>query len=263
MEEKGGFITIYRRLLEWEWYGDINVKTLFLHCLLKANWKDKNWQGKVIPRGSFVTSTAQLAMETKLTVREIRTSLTKLFSTGELTKVATSKYTIINVVNYGLYQCSNDTERQGERQGERQTSDKRTTNERQQLNKIINKQDNKKNDNDYDNSADTLCFDDHHFFTKKLLNENFISFDEELFGYDSLFEELLKVEEFVDVAKAVEYVKSKMRDKTFKNKFGYFKTAMSNQLSYIPEDETVQEQTRVVEVEDISDEELRKLLESV
>lgn len=37
-----GFIKISRKILDWEWYTDINTKTLFLHCLLKANFRTKN-----------------------------------------------------------------------------------------------------------------------------------------------------------------------------------------------------------------------------
>ena len=41
----GGFIKIHRSLLEWEWYQDTNTKTVFIHLLLTANYKDKNWKG--------------------------------------------------------------------------------------------------------------------------------------------------------------------------------------------------------------------------
>ena len=66
-----GFITLHRRLLDWEWYSDINTKTLFIHCLLKANWEDKNWQGVNVKRGSFITSNQSLSAETKLTIQQI------------------------------------------------------------------------------------------------------------------------------------------------------------------------------------------------
>lgn len=99
-----GWICLHRQLLEWEWYNDINVCRLFLHCLLKANHKDKKWQGKVIPRGSFVTGRNVLADETGLTVQQIRTSLNKLKSTNDLTIKSTNKNSLVTVVNYGFYQ---------------------------------------------------------------------------------------------------------------------------------------------------------------
>lgn len=99
-----GWICLHRQLLEWEWYNDINVCRLFLHCLLKANHKDKKWQGNVIPRGSFVTGRNVLADETGLTVQQIRTSLNKLKSTNDLTIKSTNKNSLVTVVNYGFYQ---------------------------------------------------------------------------------------------------------------------------------------------------------------
>ena len=39
--EQGGFIKLYRSMLQWEWYDDVNVKVLFLHLLLKANYEEK------------------------------------------------------------------------------------------------------------------------------------------------------------------------------------------------------------------------------
>lgn len=58
------YVKISRKILEWEWYTDINTKVLFLHILLKANWKLGRFQGTDVPRGSFVTSQQNLALET-------------------------------------------------------------------------------------------------------------------------------------------------------------------------------------------------------
>lgn len=100
----GNYIKIDRRILEWEWYGNEHTKSVFLHCLLKANWKDGKFEGKVIPRGSFVTSVKKLSLELNLTEDEVKTALKHLLKTGELTKQSTSKYTVITVHNYDAYQ---------------------------------------------------------------------------------------------------------------------------------------------------------------
>ena len=50
------YIKLYRNLLAWEWYSDINTCRLFIHMLLKANWKEGNFRGTTVPRGSFVSS---------------------------------------------------------------------------------------------------------------------------------------------------------------------------------------------------------------
>lgn len=99
-----GFIQLHRSLLEWEWYDDNNTKILFLHCLLKANYKDKNYRGSSIKRGSFVTGRDVLAKELGLSVQQVRTSLTKLKSTNEITIKSSSQGTVIEVIKYNDYQ---------------------------------------------------------------------------------------------------------------------------------------------------------------
>lgn len=247
-----GFIFLFRRLMEWEWYTDSPTKDLFIHCLLKANYEDIWYRGEIIKRGSFVTSYAKLASELGLSIKKIRRALDNLESTNDITTKRAHLGTLINVVNYGVYQQSN------EQAGHTKGTPKGT--QRARSNKIINKED---YDNDNDNSAEAL-FEEHNFFTNKLLKDGFISQKEELYSYDSLFEDLLKTENFIDVAKAVEYIKGKMKNKEIKNKFGYFKTAVQNQLEYVPE--MTQDQTRDIlpqVKEEISDEELREILKSI
>lgn len=102
-----GFIQLHRKMLNWEWYSDTNVTRLFIHCLLKANYKEKKWRGIVIERGQFVTSIATLAEETGLSAQSVRTCLSKLKSTSELTSKTSNKYTVISITNYCDYQMTN------------------------------------------------------------------------------------------------------------------------------------------------------------
>ena len=81
MSDLGGFIVIYRDILNWEWYTDVNTAHLFVHCILKANHTDANWRGVEIKRGSFITSLQSLSTETGLTVKQVRNSLEKLEKT--------------------------------------------------------------------------------------------------------------------------------------------------------------------------------------
>lgn len=102
----GSYIKIDRKILEWEWWPDINTHRLFSYMLLKANWKDGNFKGVVVPRGSFVSSIARLSEETNLTVDEVRTALKHLKSTNEITSKSHSKFTVFTVKNYSFYQDS-------------------------------------------------------------------------------------------------------------------------------------------------------------
>ena len=111
-DNMSGWIKLYSDFANWEWYKDTITKTVFLHCLLKANWKNGKFEGTEIPRGSFVTSYKNLSDELsskkqKIGIQSIRTALNHLVSTKELTIKTTSKFTIITVNNYDLYQTSN------------------------------------------------------------------------------------------------------------------------------------------------------------
>ncbi len=72
--------------------------------ILKANWKEGRFRDITVPRGSFVSSIAKLAEETGLTNDEVRTAISHLINTKEVTKQSTNKYTVFTVVNYSFYQ---------------------------------------------------------------------------------------------------------------------------------------------------------------
>ncbi len=130
-----GFILIHRKLLEWEWYSSANDTRLFIHCLLKANWKDGKFKGTVIPRGSFVTSVNSLVEETGLTIQQTRTALTHLKSTNEITIKTNHQFSIITINKYNDYQLDN-TQNNKRITNEQQTNN----NNRININKEINKE---------------------------------------------------------------------------------------------------------------------------
>ena len=111
-----GWLKLFRCFTEWEWYSDTNTVRLFLHLLLRVNYRERRWKGIVIPRGSMVTSLAALAAETTLSVQNVRTCLAHLKSTGEIRVETTPCYTLITVNSYARYQdggtCSNTSEQQ-------------------------------------------------------------------------------------------------------------------------------------------------------
>jgi hypothetical protein len=99
-----GFIKLQRKILDWEWYNDIPTKTLFIHLLLKVNFKDKKWKGYDIKRGQVLTGRKILSDETGLSEQQTKTALKKLQATNEITIQATNRFSIITLVNYSLYQ---------------------------------------------------------------------------------------------------------------------------------------------------------------
>ena len=101
-----GWIKLHRSFLQWEWYDDKNCKILMLHLLLKANHRDKRYKGKLVKRGELLTGRDKLAKETGLTPMQIRTALTRLNSTNEITSKTSSQGTVIQINNYDKYQTT-------------------------------------------------------------------------------------------------------------------------------------------------------------
>lgn len=98
------YVKLYRKFIGWEWYQDVNTKVLFLHCLLRANWKPGRWQGMEYKAGQFITSLSRLAKETGLTVDQVRTALKHLKATGEVTDFRQANFRVITVKNWSQYQ---------------------------------------------------------------------------------------------------------------------------------------------------------------
>ena len=112
MNNENKWIKLHSKILNWEWYRNRNTRDLFIHLLLKANWKDKKFQGIVIPRGSLATSRNKLMEELDMTEQEIRTAQRHLVSTNEITIKSTKKFTIITITNYDKYQQNNQVTNQ-------------------------------------------------------------------------------------------------------------------------------------------------------
>ena len=112
-----GYIKLHRKILDWEWWTDINTAHLFLTCLLLANHTTNKWQNIDVKRGEFITHYSDLSRLTGLTKSQVRTSLDKLIITRELEKISheqsheqshseqlNKKYLFIRVCNYKSYQ---------------------------------------------------------------------------------------------------------------------------------------------------------------
>jgi len=129
-----GWIKLHRSLVEWEWYDDINTKTLFIHLLLKASHASKKWRGITLQPGQIRMTVSDLAKETGLSTQNVRTSINKLKLTNEITIKTTNRNTLISINSWTDYQQDN-----------RQTN-KQLTNNQQTTNKPTSGLKNVKND---------------------------------------------------------------------------------------------------------------------
>lgn len=98
------YLKLYRKLLKWEWYDDPNTCRLFIHCLLRANWKPSKWHGIDLEPGQFITSLQKLSVETGLSIKQVRVALDHLKDTGEVADLRQGNSRIITVIKWNVYQ---------------------------------------------------------------------------------------------------------------------------------------------------------------
>ena len=99
-----GFVKIFRNLKDWEWYDDHNATRLLVHLLLSVNYEDKKWKGIDIPKGSMVLSWGTLSDGIGLTIKQCRTAMDKLESSGEVARKVTNKYQLVSLVKWEKFQ---------------------------------------------------------------------------------------------------------------------------------------------------------------
>jgi hypothetical protein len=131
--KEGEYIKVFRKIVNWEWYTDINTKVLFLHCLIRANWRPGRYKGREYKRGQFFASIDKLSRETGLTNRQVRTALKHLEMTNEVTRSDAGKYSLFTVASFDKYQ--------GKRHEKRQEDDMETDMETDSKNdKVVTRQ---------------------------------------------------------------------------------------------------------------------------
>lgn len=136
-----GWVKLHRKFINWEWYDEPNVKSVFIDLILNANHQASAWHGHEIEKGSFVTSVADIAARNGLTTQQVRSALTKLEKTGEISKKSTNKNTLIIVLGYAKYQ---DLFVEEQQTNNKQITNKQQTNNKQTTNSLYNK--NEKNE---------------------------------------------------------------------------------------------------------------------
>jgi hypothetical protein len=104
-----GWVSIHRKITQWQWYSDANTARVFIHLLIMANHTDGFYQGYPVKRSQRVTSPDKLAIELGLSRQKVRTALDKLVSTNEITIKATTKFSVITIEKYDFYQQEQKT----------------------------------------------------------------------------------------------------------------------------------------------------------
>jgi len=137
-----GYIKLWRKFENWEWFSKGNMAKFFIWLLLRATHKDTRFQGQEIKRGSMVFGIHSASDSTGISPQSIRTYIKALKSTNEITIKSTNKFSIITICNYDSYQsCENKINKQINKQTNNQlTSNQQATNNIQECKNIRKKE---------------------------------------------------------------------------------------------------------------------------
>lgn len=122
MTTMNGYIKLHRKLIEWGWYSDANTKALFLHLLLTANYRPREYRGVQLNPGDTVVGFKALSEQLGMTVNQVRTAMRHLEETGEITRKSTNKFSVVTIAKWEDYQLE-----EVESTNKSQTNHKQTT----------------------------------------------------------------------------------------------------------------------------------------
>lgn len=99
------WIKLDQSLLEWRWFKNPTVLTVWMYLLLKANYKDAKIGTETIKRGEVFITQEKMADDLGLTRKQLRTALDHLKETGEIrAKRKIGKSVVISIPKYTEYQ---------------------------------------------------------------------------------------------------------------------------------------------------------------
>ena len=141
MAEQSTYIKIDRNIMRWRWWHDHNTLIVFLVLLMKANIQEHDFDAVNIRRGEVACSYSTISQQANLTIQQVRTAISHLKSTGEITSKKYHKFQVFTIVNYERYQ-DNQQAKQHDRQ---QAINRQPTGNQQQYKNIKNEKNGKNN----------------------------------------------------------------------------------------------------------------------
>ena len=104
MAEKSTYIKLDRNMRFWRWFKNPKTVLVWVWLIMSANIEDHDFERETIHRGEVATSRKTISAATGLTEREVRTALSHLKSTGEVSVRIRPKYQVITILRYSDYQ---------------------------------------------------------------------------------------------------------------------------------------------------------------
>ena len=122
------WMKLYYSLLDWEWIKCPEMVCLWINLLLRASNTTRREKGMIIRRGQVVTSRSQLAKQCGISEQSVRTCITRLILSKQITISSTKQATIINICKFDKYQQSNPKKQPANQPSNQPTTNQRPTN---------------------------------------------------------------------------------------------------------------------------------------
>ena len=104
MANKSTFIKLDRNILRWMWYNNGNVFRVFVHLLLIAGAETRVVGTHLLARGDVLASLESMQQRLNMSKQEVRTALSTLKKTGEITQFKVGRNVVYHIANYDRYQ---------------------------------------------------------------------------------------------------------------------------------------------------------------
>ncbi|MDA8763829.1 hypothetical protein N9M92_06380 [Flavobacteriaceae bacterium] len=102
-----GFVSLHRKIIDWEWYTDADTFRVFIHLLMMANHAPGKVRGIQLKRGQHITSIVRISETLNITFWRVRKALERLKEGGEvIIENPANRYSLVTIVKYEDYQIS-------------------------------------------------------------------------------------------------------------------------------------------------------------
>lgn len=100
----GGYIKLYRKMQDWEWYQDPCTKSVFIDLLLSAAFQTTSYKGVELQAGQVALTVQKLADRLGFTPKQVRLALERLEKGNQITRRRANRFTVVTVENWAFYQ---------------------------------------------------------------------------------------------------------------------------------------------------------------
>lgn len=106
-----GWVRLHRKSVDSRVWSDVFLWKLWCWCLVRANWKSGWKHGREIKPGQFVTGRDQAAEQLSCSGSKWYRGMQKLQEWRQITIDANSRFTVVTICNWSVYQGEEDGKR--------------------------------------------------------------------------------------------------------------------------------------------------------